>query len=281
MVKENKAKQPKLRIGKSAAVGLLGGSVARVILFGIVGIFVVWLGFTATILRALPSPGGFELTRNITFPGGLIPQDTEIIINTRHAVSDNPGARIVQSLPRRQAVQRVQAVDDAGNDRYDEDGYPIYLPLSRLQRLPRLLPEQPIARVIVLAGPWGSVNWSPDGIVAIDGELMRARLDRQPPEFLEDMYFGLCISGNCPPGPDGEPGIGRGILFSADQVFGQPLNPSEADFVFVDNTPRDQSNDMWWLNEEEADEDTFVPEQSDLDRFAPADPNRTSSLHNN
>ena len=131
------------------------------LLIAIIGLFVVYLCFAATIVRFVPSSAGIVLTKNNTYPGSELPENAQVLISLgEEDVKTGLGDRLKQSF----------------------------------------IPQDSAALVSVLAGPTGRVKWTGQQLT-VNEEPVAVNFAEDPNvPFLEGQYIAICIKGDCAPG---------------------------------------------------------------------------------
>lgn len=158
------SRQPQLRVATSAYRKILLKRIAAILGYSIVGGFIVYLCFAATIMRAVPTSEGLVLVKENTFHGGNIPANVSILINTTTEQKNDYGERLKQAF----------------------------------------IPSKNAAVMEVVAGPHNSISWIASGLVTVDGALTDVHMSQQPLNSdgttktkLRDEYLGVCVSGDC------------------------------------------------------------------------------------
>ena len=192
---EENIRGTKIRISKKAYRKILFKRIGAITLSTLVGIFIVYLGFSATILRVVFNPNsGPVLIKETTYPGGNIPENSKILINASGEIRSGVLDRMLQGL----------------------------------------IPQSDSATVLVLAGPYGTISPIAKGSgIIINGDLKNPKMQITvsgkeidiivPKDFketrLNQQYFGVCISGAC--------SAGDGIIFSKNSVYGSLVENRE------------------------------------------------------
>lgn len=154
----------------------------------------VYLAFSLTVLRAVPtfSGVGFTVVKNLNYEGGIIPTDGEnketILIDT---ASTHDGG-IVDNI---------------------KTGF---------------IPNNNTALIEVYAGPAGKVKWVKPDIVSVDDKQIPGSLEAVEPtdtnpqgnpiptlKKLQNSYAGVCVSGACEEGTV--------VFFPQENVIGVPI----------------------------------------------------------
>lgn len=163
-VKENKKssvgkKTPQIRIAKNIYYKNVFKKFASFFSYFVLVSVVIYMCFSLTILRVIPSNTnlGFVPVKNMTFPGGIVPEGEQVVMNTVSAQGTTFVDRMKQSF----------------------------------------LMNPDVVLVDVLAGPYGKVKWAPGGLTTVDGKPLPVSFEEKPKEFLEDEYIVRCIKGNC------------------------------------------------------------------------------------
>lgn len=185
-------KQAQVRVAKSAYRKVVIKQFASVISLSLIGLFLLYGAFAATLLRVVPTTtAGFVPVKNVTYPGGNIPAEKEVLISVGNAQGKTIGDRLKQSFI---------LTDDA-------------------------------AIVKVIAGPNGTLDWVEPDILTVNGvptgvhlkpeEGKRSPLVTRDSKFLKSEYLAVCVKGDCV--------VGDGLIFNKDKIIGVPLNQSSVD----------------------------------------------------
>jgi hypothetical protein len=178
-------RQPQLRVANSAYRKILLKRIAAILGYSVIGVFIVYLCFAATIMRAVPtiSGSGLVLVKENTFHGGSIPANVSILIDTKAEQKNDYVERLKQAF----------------------------------------VPSKNAAVVKVVAGPNNSISWVASGLVTVDGVLTDVHLAEQPlndantaKTKLRGEYLTVCVSGDCIPGD--------GIIVSQKNIYGLTLH---------------------------------------------------------
>lgn len=189
---QKKAKKPpQIRIARQTYTSLIAAKALRMALVALFFLILVYVAFAVTVLRVIPAVSvGPVITKNITFPGGLIPSGELVVID---------------------------AAQPRGTDTLD------YLEQATL-------PNNNIAIMRVFAGPWGTFDWESTGTVTYNGSILPLEIpaavndEGAPLDFpdtprgdtnLQDEYLMVCVEGACVPG--------RGYIYSSGHILGQPI----------------------------------------------------------
>lgn len=179
------SRTPQLRVAKSAYRKILLKRIAAILGYSLVGVFIIYLCFAATIMRAVPttSGSGLVLVKENTFHGGIIPENVPILVDTKTEQKNDLVERLKQAF----------------------------------------VPSKNAAVVKVVAGPHNSISWVASGLVTVDGALTKVHLEQQPLDAdnsaktkLRDEYLTVCVSGDCIPG--------EGVIVPAKNIYGLTLN---------------------------------------------------------
>jgi hypothetical protein len=179
------SRTPQLRVANSAYRNILLKRIAAILGYSLVGVFIVYLCFAATIMRAVPttSGAGLVLVKENTFHGGNIPANVSILVDTKAEQKNDLLERLKQAF----------------------------------------VPSKNAAVVKVVAGPHNSISWVASGLVTVDGALTSVHLAEQPlgadntaKTKLRDEYLTVCVSGDCIPG--------EGVIVQAKNIYGLTLN---------------------------------------------------------
>jgi len=152
-----------VRVAKSAFAGLLVKRVWGIFGFSLLALFVIYLCFASTLMRVVPTTSGAGLVpvKGNTFPGGIIPENTEILVNVKNEVKTGHFDKLGQAF----------------------------------------IPTENAAVINVKAGPNGEVKWMESGVITVKGKMTEAFFFEDPEkDFLESEYVGVCVSGACKPG---------------------------------------------------------------------------------
>jgi hypothetical protein len=174
-------KAPQVRIARSSYANMLSTRILKNAALAIVVLLVVYLAFAATIMRVLPTTSvGLLPVKNLTFEGGLVP----------------PGEIV--------AVSMTEAQGEEIQD---------YLAQS-------LIPHKNVSVVKVIAGPWGTFEWSPPGIIAVEDQIVEnVTMEEPSDEELTSEYLVECVRGACVPG--------EAYVIPTDHLMGVPLADEE------------------------------------------------------
>lgn len=179
------SRTPQLRVANSAYRKILLKRIAAILGYSLVGVFIIYLCFAATIMRAIPttSGSGLVLVKENTFHGGIIPENVPILVDTKAEQKNDLVERLKQSF----------------------------------------VPSKNAAIVKVVAGPNNAINWVASGLVTVDGVLTNVSISQQPLNAdntaktkLRDEYLTVCISGDCVPG--------EGVIVQSKNIYGLTLN---------------------------------------------------------
>lgn len=182
-------KQPKLRVAKSAYHKVLLKRIAAILGYTLIGAFIVYLCFAATIMRAIPtlSGAGVVAVKENTFHGGIIPEGVDILANTTSEQDSDLLGRLKQSF----------------------------------------VPSENAAVVRIVSGPYNSIGWVASGIVTIDGNMTEVSLAEQPlnedgtvKKKLKNEYLTVCVEGDCTPG--------EGVIIPQENIYGLTLHDYSA-----------------------------------------------------
>lgn len=179
------SRTPQLRVANSAYRKILLKRIAAILGYSLVGVFIIYLCFAATIMRAVPttSGAGLVLVKENTFHGGIIPENVPILVDTKAEQKNDLVERLKQSF----------------------------------------VPSKNAAVVKVVAGPHNTIGWIASGLVTVDGALTKVHLEQQPLDAdnsaktkLRDEYLTVCVSGDCTPG--------EGVIVPAKNIYGLTLD---------------------------------------------------------
>lgn len=186
-----KKRQPQVRIARQTYNSLMAKKILKASLLLLLGLVVLYVCFAATILRFIPSISmGPVLTKNITFPGGLIPEGESVVID-------------------------VYSPRDDSMEEYLKQAF---------------VPQDTYAIMKVEGGPWGGFTWDKSGVVTYEEKVLSMKIPEAVDEegnplgypnvpsggtALENEYLMTCLAGACNPG--------QGYVFSAQHIVGQPL----------------------------------------------------------
>lgn len=183
------SRTPQLRVANSAYRKILLKRIAAILGYSVVGVFIIYLCFAATIMRAVPTTSGSGVVpvKENTFHGGIIPANTSILVDT-------------------QSEQKSDYMD-------------------RLKQA--FIPSDHAAVVKVVAGPYNAISWVDPGLVTVDGALTEVHMANQPLDSgntaktkLRNEYLAVCISGDCVPN--------EGIIVSDKNIYGLTLSKQSA-----------------------------------------------------
>lgn len=183
------SKQPKLRVANSAYRKILLKRVFTILGYSVVGVFILYLCFAATIMRAVPTASGAGIVpvKENTFRGGHVPAGVSILVDTEVEQKNDYVERLKQAF----------------------------------------VPSKTAAVVNVVAGPHASISWVASGLITVDGVLTDVHVAEQPLEDdqkiktkLRDEYLAVCISGDCVPG--------EGIIVSQKNIYGLTIEKNIA-----------------------------------------------------
>lgn len=189
--------QPQVRLARSAYNSLLFKKIGRGLFITFCAVVLLYTVFAATLLRVVPTTSGAGLVpvKNITYSGGMIPAQAQILVNVK-----NPEGK----------------------------GF-----LDHLRQA--FVPGGDYAVVSVVAGPYGKLTWAPPGISTVDGELVDANFPPNEgiespllkrASYLNDEYLVTCISGACV--------SGKAFIVHKDHVLGSTLSRYEVPAVEED-----------------------------------------------
>ncbi len=188
--------QSQVRVSYSAVGKLLFKRVGFAVLAVLVTVAVLFVCFSATLLRAVPtfnSSGAFVPVKNMTYEGGFAPEGEYLLV-----------------------------------EKGSEKGTDI---ISRLAQSFTPAPNSMVVRTE--AGPYGKLSWTEPDILSVDGNPVNAPvppvlvpqsnelrapmievspLENREEDYLQEEYIGECISGNCTPG--------EGVIFSQENIYG-------------------------------------------------------------
>jgi hypothetical protein len=160
-MKKNRKSKGQIRIAKSSYVRNVIKRVISISVWSIVFLFGVYLCFAMTIVRFVPTQSmGLILTKNITYSGGIIPEDAVVLVSKTDEANDSILGHLKNSF----------------------------------------VPVSSASKVKVIAGPYGELSWAKPGLVSVDGKLKDTILPEKPEEYLKDQYIVECISGDCTEG---------------------------------------------------------------------------------
>lgn len=182
--------EPEVRISKGTYGRLIIRRLGTIAVFALLGFGILYFCFAASWLRVVPTASGSGLVpvKNVTYDGGKIPVGIEILVDREH---------------------------NQGNGVFD-----------RLKQA--FVPSDTAAKVEVVQGPYGELQWAKPNILTVDGEPIgvpfpgneegKSPLDEVEP-FLKNAYVVKCISGACEEG--------SAFIVPRENVYGVVLIPSE------------------------------------------------------
>lgn len=184
-------KTPQIRIARQTYNNLIATKILKMFLLALLGFAILYVCFAATIIRVIPSSSaGPVLTKNLTFPGGLVPAGSLVVVDVAHA----QGGEMMDYL--KQAF----------------------------------VPSNSIAIMRVAGGPWGNFDWDQSGVVSYKGKIVAMTIPEATNDegvklgvpathrgdtSLQNEYLMACVSGACVPG--------RGYVFPSNHIMGQPI----------------------------------------------------------
>ena len=180
---ENKVYQPEVRITRSTYGRLIVRRVLKMVGFFLLALIILYICFAATWMRVVPTVSGSGLVpvKNVTYDGGIIPSDVEILVD--------------RAAPQGKGL------------------------LSHLKQA--FIPSDDAAVVRVIEGPYGELQWGQPNILTVDGNPIgvpfpadsegKSPIDEFNP-FLRDEYVVECISGAC--------NEGEAFIVKRDHVYG-------------------------------------------------------------
>lgn len=182
---EKHKKAPQLRIARGAYGRLLLKKILSIIVITFACVFVLYICFAATIVRFVPttSGAGIVLIKNPTYDGGIVPVGEVVLVDTQDVQQKSIVGHLKQAF----------------------------------------VPNGSAAKVSVVAGPYGKIDWAEPGVLTVDGEIINAPMpsrDGKSPigdtEYLNDQYVGICLEGNCIKG--------EAIIIESSHIMGVPLD---------------------------------------------------------
>lgn len=187
-------KDPQIRIARKTYLKVLSKRIVKVFSLVFVLLFALYLVFAATLLRVVPTlDAGFVPVKNITYEGGIVPKDAQVLV----------------SLDKKQGITAFERFKQA------------------------FVPASNAAVIEVVAGPYGKLGWTEPDILTVDGyptdvvlepaEGDKSPLESRESEYLEDEYLAICIKGACE--------VGEGVIVPKDNVIGTPLSKSSVDKI--------------------------------------------------
>lgn len=189
---KNKAKEkaPKINVHKGVATKKIVSQILNLLGLAIVALFLLYVVFAVMIIRVVPAGSGVGavIVKNNTFYGGVLPENSVVLVDNANEVDNSPINNLKMSLP------------FINND---------------------------VSMVQVKAGPTGKWSWISPGIVTIDGRIITDGFfppledkSQYTRKFLSGEYLGLCIKGNCEPGTL--------VLFNKNNVMGVVVSKNDA-----------------------------------------------------
>lgn len=154
--------KPQIRVAKNVYWKQIFKRIGKAIAYSVIIGFVIYLCFAATIIRVLPATNelGFIPIKNITFPGGIAPVGSQLVVSLDTPQGDDSLSRLEQSV----------------------------------------IPTNTAALVRVLAGPTGQLTWTESGLITVDGIPMPVTIENKPEKMiLANQYLVECLKG-CEPG---------------------------------------------------------------------------------
>lgn len=153
---------PTIRVSQSTYQKTVLKEILAKVVLAFIGVLLIYLVVAAFLMRVMPTSAGLILTKNNTYPGAILPLNSQILVDL------NP-----------------EAVSTVG-------------PLDNLKSA--FIPQKNVALVEVLAGPIGELKWA-SNVLTVDGKpLVPPFYDDPNKKFLENEYIGVCIAGDCTPG---------------------------------------------------------------------------------
>lgn len=189
---DNVRHTPEVRVTKGMYGRLIYRRLIRILLFAVVVLVILYFCFAATWVRVVPtiSGAGFVPVKNVTYEGGILPEGSQVLVD----VENEQGIKV----------------------------------LDRLEQA--FIPSSSAAKVQIIAGPYGELDWQQPNILTVDGEPVgvpypansdgSSPIDVEDP-FLKDQYVALCISGSCQPG--------EAVIIDRSHVFGSVLVNEDVD----------------------------------------------------
>lgn len=188
--------QPRMTVTSGTVLSASAKRAWSVIQFGLALFILIYVALAITLVRVIPGvPGGvgFELSKNASYYGGIIP------------VSSNEEKEEV-------IIDRSEYHDNSVWDR------------TKIS----FKPNGNTAKVKVVAGPTGKLEWNAPDIITVNGHQVEGymepveKTDRNPDgnpingtQYLYEQYLGVCESGAC--------NEGEIIVFKKGQVIGVPV----------------------------------------------------------
>lgn len=190
-----KGRSPQIRVTHKAYTKIVFKrlvKVCSVVVILLMGLYVV---FAATLLRAVPTTNiGFVPVKNVTYSGGIVPKDAQVLVN----------------MDKKQGIEFMDRLKQS------------------------FVPTSDAAIIQIVAGPYGKMHWTEPDILSVDGyptnvslapeEGEKSPLESRESEYLEDEYLAICVKGAC-----GE--AGSGLIISKDNIMGSPLSKETVDKV--------------------------------------------------
>lgn len=177
--------EPQIRVSKSFYARAVVGRILKGVGLVVVGAVVLYLCFSVTLLRVTIGRAGVIPVKNVTYPGGVLPAGSTVVVDRSATHDGSPVDDLRQSF--------------------------VYNGNS--------------AVVTVAAGPYGRLTWAAPGILTVDGKALggffpgnadgTSPIDSSNP-YLSNEYVGECVRGACDPGAL--------FLFNGDHVLGVPLS---------------------------------------------------------
>lgn len=178
--------EPEVRISRGTYGRLIFRRVISMSLFSLIALALLYFCFAATWIRVVPTISGSGLVpvKNVTYDGGNIPADAEILVDRENVQGTGLFSRIKQSF----------------------------------------VPSDTAAKVRVISGPYGELQWAKPNILTVDGtpvgvpfpanEEGKSPIDEDEP-FLKDAYVVECLSGAC--------NEGEAFIVERNHVYGVAL----------------------------------------------------------
>lgn len=160
---------PKVRVSKTALGGAVFKKIAFFISLAAIGIFAIYTIFALTLFRVIPNTDGVGIAnyaipvKNNTYPGGVVPAGSQIVVNTQSPQGEGILDRAMQGF----------------------------------------IPQKNLALVTVEAGPFGKIDASENGVFTVDGSPIDGILPEGTDlekTFLDKEYVVKCAEGECAEG---------------------------------------------------------------------------------
>lgn len=185
----SEVREPEVRITRGTYGRLIVRRIITMTGFSLLALIVLYLCFAATWMRVVPTLSGSGLVpvKNVTYDGGIVPADVEILVDRANPQDSDLLSHIKQSF----------------------------------------VPSDDAAVVRVITGPYGEMQWGQPNILTVDGNPIgvpfppdsdgKSPIDEFNP-FLRDEYVVECVSGACE--------VGDAFIVHKDNIYGVLLLPS-------------------------------------------------------